>query len=117
MSVDLKFYHYDVNTKQKTLITNGYNLGNLFKGSQKKFSFTIYNDGDTTAVSPFVSFKRYQSNSDKPIEWKSVSFMENSNYDKGLELPDIKPKSWLTGKDVYSEDFQGLLFRHHIINH
>lgn len=107
MAVDLKFYHYDVNTKQKTLITNGYNLGNLFKGSQKKFSFTIYNDGDTTAVSPFVSFKRYQSNSDKPIEWKSVSFMENSNYDKGLELPDIKPKSWLTGKDVYSEDFQG----------
>ena len=87
--------------------TNGYSLGNLFKGSQTKFSFTIFNNGDTTAVSPVVSFKRYQGGSSEPVTWKKVSFMENTNYDDSLDLPDLEPNSWLTGKDVYSEDFQG----------
>lgn len=107
MAVDLQFYQYDVATKQKTLITNGYNMGNIFKGGQSKFSFAIYNNGDTTAVSPIISFKRYQNSSNEPVTWKKVSFMENSNYGDTLQLPDIKAKSWLTGKDVYSEDFQG----------
>lgn len=106
MAVDLEFYQVDPYTKQKTLIVNGYSLGNLFKGSQSKFAFTIYNKGDTTAVSPLVSFKRYQGSSEEPLKWKSVSFMENTNYADSLSLPDIKPNSWLTGKDVYSEDFQ-----------
>lgn len=107
MTANLQFYHYDPSTKQKTLITNGYNMGKLFKGSQSKFAFTIVNTGDTAAVSPIISFKRYQNNNTEPIAWKKVSFMENSNYVDELALPDIEPNSALTGKDVYSEDFQG----------
>lgn len=110
MSVNLEFYEVDPTTGLKTLISNNnYSFGNLFKGSQTRACFTIKNTGDSTAVSPIVRITEFPSVTDvkytDAVTWKRLSFMETTNYGYQLNLPDIKPNSWLEGKDVYSEDF------------
>ena len=108
----VKLYVYNINSinglKQPT---NGvYSFGNMFKGNQARSCFTIFNSGDTPAISPVVTIKPYPTDNDEepnmePVNWKRLSFMEASNYGYKLELPDIQPNSWLEGKDVYSENF------------
>lgn len=108
MTVKLDFYEVDQKTGIKRPIDGAYSFGNIFKGNQKKACFTIFNSGDTPAITPIVSVKEYPSEDNKykeAADWKRISFMESSNYGFKLDLPDIQPNSWLQGKDTYAEDF------------
>lgn len=110
MTVKLDFYTVDNVTGTKKKINNIYDFQDIFKGNQAKVKMTIFNSGDTPAVKPVISVKPYEddygTDYSECVKWKKLSFMENSNFQDALALPDIQPNAWLTGKDVYSEDFQ-----------
>lgn len=81
-------------------------FGNIFKGSQSKLAFTIFNAGDTTAVSPTMEIQQYPTGGyTECYQWKKISLSENDGYGIKLSLPDIAPNSWLEGKDIVEEDF------------
>lgn len=106
MAVKLEYYQIDPASKNKTKITSALSFGNMFKGTNKKIPITIFNAGDTEAVSPVISIKEYpDGNSQEPYKWKKVSFDEHKNYTTSLSLPNIKPGDWLEGETVQFEDF------------
>jgi hypothetical protein len=110
LGVELQYYAVDSSSGLKTKIENALDFGNIFKGGEVKKSIAIYNAGDETAVTPSVSiaeFVQTGKNYKEALTWKTLSFDENSGYSTKLSLPDIKPKSWMTGKDIYMEDFSG----------
>lgn len=104
----LEYYAVDESSGLKTKIDNALDLGNLFKGTEIKKPIAIYNAGDEIAVKPVVSIAEYiqQGKSFKEaLTWKSLSLDKNSGFVTKLSLPDIKPKSWMSGKEIYMEDF------------
>ena len=111
MTVSLDYYLYDQSTKLKTLISDALDMGSLFKGSESKTAIAIYNSGDETAIKPMVSvaeFMQQGANFKEAITWKSLSLDINAGYiTSKLSLPDIPAKSWMSGKDIYFEDFSG----------
>jgi hypothetical protein len=110
LGVELQYYVVDEASGLKTKIENALDLGNLFKGSEKKIPIAIYNAGDETAVTPSVSIAEYiqqGKNYKDAVTWKSLSFDKNSGFTTKLSLPDIEPNSWMAGKEIYMEDFSG----------
>lgn len=111
MAADLQFYHIDTASGNKTPLSGTYNFGTIFKGNQLRACFSIKNNGDTDAIDPIVSIKKYPTDEESgkdysdAVTWKRLSFMENANYDYSLQLPTIKAGQWLEGKDTYLEDF------------
>ena len=106
MAVDLKYYLVDQQTGQRTLMNDTLAFGNLFKGSQSKLAFTIFNEGDTVAVSPTLEIMQYPTGDfDECYQWKRISLSENDGYGIKITLPDIQPNSWLEGKDIVEETF------------
>lgn len=106
MAVKLEYYQIDPTTKERTPITGALSFGNMFKGAGKKIPITIFNAGDTEAVSPVISIKEYPSgNYKEPYTWKKVSFDERKDFTNSLRLPNLKPNEWLEGKTVQFEDF------------
>lgn len=104
--VDLEYYSIDEASGLKTKLNNAMSFGNIFKGTRKLVPITIFNNGDTTAVSPSVSIQEYPiGNYTECYKWKKISFSKTDGYVTNLKLPDIQPKSWLKGKDVVMEDF------------
>lgn len=104
MAVNLEYYEIDEASGVKTEI-NAVSFGNMFKGTRKKIPITIFNKGDTTAVSPVVTVKQFPNGSNECYTWKKVSFDKEKNFGTTLKLLDIEPNSWLKGKDVQFEDF------------
>lgn len=110
MAVALEYYHIDETSGIKTKIENALDLGSLFKGSEKKIPLAIYNAGDETAVKPTASIVEYLQqgkNYKEAVTWKSLSLDKNSGFTTKLSLPDIPPKSWMAGKEIFMEDFSG----------
>lgn len=108
MSVELEFYSLEESTGIKTKLESAYGFGNLFKGAQVKVPIAIFNKGDTEAVNPTAKITEYtvgNGNYSEPYKWKKVSLSKNMGYAQEVKLPTIKPLSWMTGKDVYFEDF------------
>ena len=106
MAVDLEFYSIDEASGAKTKLNDVYGFGNLFKGTQKRVPITIFNNGDSPAITPKARIAQYPTGGyTECFKWKKLSFMKNGNYTTSLELPDIAPQSWLKGKDVAFEDF------------
>lgn len=106
MTVDLQYYLVDQQTGQKTRINDAISFGNIFKGSQSKVAFTIFNAGDTVAVSPTMEIQQYPTGGfTECYQWKQISLSETDGYGIKLKLPDIKPNSWLEGKDIVEETF------------
>ena len=106
MAVDLQYYLVDQTNGQKSRINDVVSFGNMFKGSQSKVCITVFNAGDTTAVSPVMEIQQYPTgNYSECHQWKQISMNETDGYSRRLELPDIKPNSWLEGKDIVAEDF------------
>jgi len=106
--INLEFYVVEPSTGLQTKIENAYDFGSLFKGTQKRVPFAIFNSGDETAVKPRVSITEYfQSGKDfrECVTWKKLSLNENIGYGTSIQLPDILPNSWMQGKDIYFEDF------------
>lgn len=106
--VNLEFYAVEPSTGIKTKIENTYDMGSLFKGTQKKIPIAIFNSGDETAIAPRVVISEYfQAGKDysECVRWKKVSLNENVGYATSVQLPDILPNSWMQGKDLYIEDF------------
>lgn len=99
MAVKLDFYHINSINGLKQPINGVYSFGNMFKGNQSRACFTVFNSGDTPAISPIVTIKPYPTENEddevnqEPVDWKRLSFMEASNYGYKLELPDIQPNS------------------------
>lgn len=106
MSAKLEFYTVDIANGKRTKIEGAMAFGNLFKGTQTRVPITIFNNGDTTAYKPVCSIKQYPDGEYAPVEWKKLSFNQNTDYGVSLELPDIEPKSWLKGKTVQFENFE-----------
>lgn len=106
MTVKLEYYQIDPSSKRKNQIMGALSFGNMFKGTNKKVPITIFNAGDTEAISPVVSIQEYPDGSfTEPYKWKKVSFDEAKNYQNTLKLPTIKPGSWLEGETIQYEDF------------
>lgn len=106
LTVKLEYYQIDETSGMKVKLNDTLSFGNMFKGTQKKIPITIFNSGDTTAVSPVVSIAQYPlGNYVDCFKWKKISFDKEKNYSISLKLPDIQPKSWLIGKEVQFEDF------------
>jgi hypothetical protein len=108
MSVDLQFYFVEEATGLKTKIGDALDLGSLFKGTETKTPIAIFNNGSEPAISPKVSIAEYfqvGKNYKDAVTWKTLSLDKNSGYTTSLQLPDIPPKSWMQGKDIYFEDF------------
>ena len=106
MTVQLEYYLVDQQTGQKQKMNDTLSFGNIFKGSQSKLAFTIFNAGDTTAVSPTMEIQQYPTGGyTECYQWKKISLSENDGYGIKLSLPDIAPNSWLQGKDIIEEDF------------
>ena len=110
MAVKLEYYQIDPVSKNKTKITSALSFGNMFKGTNKKIPITIFNAGDTEAVSPVISIKEYpDGNYQEPYKWKKVSFDEHKNYTTSLNLPNIKPGEWLEGETVQLKGSTGII--------
>ena len=109
MGVELEFYLYEELTGVKTKIDNqALNLGNLFKGTTKKIPIAIKNIGDAVAVAPSASIAEFFQNGknySEAIKWKKLSLDKNVDFNTSVLLPDIAPNSWMSGKDIYFEDF------------
>lgn len=104
--VDLEYYQIDEASGLKTKLNNAMSFGNMFKGTRQLIPITVYNNGDTPAVSPTVSIAEYPGgNNAESYKWKKISFSKTDGFTTSLKLPDIEPKSWLKGKDVVMEDF------------
>jgi len=106
--VNLQFYAIEPSTGLIEEITDQYNFGSLFKGTNKKVSIAIFNSGDEPAISPraYVS-EFFQTGKDfkECLRWKKLSLSENAGFATSVVLPDIQPNSWMQGKDIYFEDF------------
>lgn len=102
--VNLEYFKVDEQGK-KAPIQGALGFGSMFKGSRKKVPITIFNSGDTPAVSPEISIREYPGGYSEPYKWKKVSFDENKNFGTSLKLPDIGAGQWLRGKDIRFEDF------------
>ena len=111
MAVNLNYYIYEEATGLKTPIGDAYDLGSLFKGSESKTGIAIFNSGDETAIKPMVSigeFIQQDANFKESVTWKSLSLDKNAGFTTNkLSLPDIPSNSWMSGKDIYFEDFSG----------
>ena len=104
MAAKLDFYSYDATTKTESLLKGTYSLGDIFKGSSSIGALKIYNSGDKKAVKPILSLRPY-NNKTEIIPWKGLSFSPDYDFASSLELEDIEPGKFSTGKDIYSEDF------------
>lgn len=105
MAVKLEYYKIDEASGQKEKLNDVLGFGNMFKGTQRKIPITIFNTGDTDAVSPVVSVGQYSNNFSECYKWKKISFDKNQNFTTSLKLPNIKANSWLSGKTIQFEDF------------
>lgn len=108
MSVKLEFYEYEESSGLKTKIENAYSFGNLFKGAQVKVPIAIFNKGDTEAVDPVASVKEYtlgEGDFSECYKWKRISLSKTAGFATEVKLPTIKPNTWMTGKDIFVEDF------------
>lgn len=108
MSVILDFYVIEEATGIKVKIDDSYSFGNLFKGTQRKVPLAIYNRGTSPAINPIASIQEYKLDGTtygESYKWKNVSLSKNAGYGQSVQLPNIQGKSWMTGKDIYYEDF------------
>lgn len=106
MTVDLEFYQIDETNGQKVKLGDAVSFSNMFKGTQKRIPITVFNSGDTIAVSPRVFIEEYPSGKyTECYKWKKLSFDKDKNFTTSLKLSDIEPKSWLKGKTIQFEDF------------
>jgi hypothetical protein len=110
LSVDLELYLVEETSGIKTKIDSVLDLGSIFKGSEKKIPIAIYNNGDEPAINPKASIAEYfqdGKNFHEALTWKKVSMDKSSDFTIMVNLPTVQPKSWMQGKDVYMENFNG----------
>ena len=104
--VNLEYYQIDEASGAKIKLSNAMSFGNMFKGTRQLIPITIFNNGDTPAVSPQVSIAEYPGGKHgESYKWKKISFSKTDGFGTSLKLPDIQPQSWLKGKDIVMEDF------------
>ncbi|MEG2018063.1 MAG: hypothetical protein RR128_06335 [Clostridium sp.] len=108
MAVDLEFYLYEESSGVKVPIGGAFGFGNLFKGNMSKVAIAIYNKGDTLAVTPTAKVGEYiidGKDYSECYKWKKISLSKTNGFETKIQLPDIQPDSWMTGKDLFIEDF------------
>ena len=64
MTVKLDVYNINSINGLKQPTNGVYSFGNMFKGNQARSCFTIFNSGDTPAISPVVTIKPYPTDND-----------------------------------------------------
>lgn len=106
MAVNLEYYKIDEASNSKIKINNALEFGAIFKGTQKKIPITIFNSGDSPAISPEVTLTKHPDGKyEDAFKWKKISFDKDKDYGISLKLPDIEPGTWLKGKTVQFENF------------
>lgn len=109
MAMELEYYVFDERANTKTKIDSNYGFGSIFKGEQVRVPIAIYNPNDYPAVNPVASIMEFTMDENKDYleayKWKKLSLSKTMGYEQAVALPTIKPRAWMTGKDVYFENF------------
>ena len=104
MAAQLDFYKYDEITKVSTILDGEFSLGDIFKGTEGIGSLRLYNSGNKTAVKPVLTLKEFEGN-DAILNWKGLSFSRDYDFTSSLELENVAPGEFATGKNIYVENF------------
>ena len=104
MAAQLDFYKYDEITKVSTILNGEFSLGDIFKGTEGIGSLRLYNSGNKTAVKPILTLKQFEGN-DAILNWKGLSFSRDYDFTPSLELENVAPGEFATGKNIYVENF------------
>lgn len=88
-------------------------LGNVYRNSGNNIlPLMIVNSGERDAVNVKASFIPYSENGvvdDISAGWKLLSYDTSGDFASTLDLPDIKAGQFMTGFNVYAENFNSII--------
>lgn len=117
MAVNLKYYYLEESSGLEIPIKDNptrpdlgptVEFGALFRGNQAKVGIKIFNEGDTPTAFTTASIGEFNMDGEvypDAYKWKKISLSKTMGFETRISLPDIQPNSWMTGKDIFTEDF------------
>lgn len=88
-------------------------LGNVYRNSGNNIlPLMIVNSGGRDAVNvkaKFISHTRDGKEDNISADWKELSYDTSALFSKELDLPDIKAGQFMTGFQIYSENFNNII--------